>query len=128
MLGSAGRDARRDFQRVTQHSEDESLITPEHHMRHILLATTGESPQVVTETLYGMHKDGKPWPDAIRIITTTLGDKRAREGLLEQGQLKRLCDEIGRPMPRFSAADIRIVPNAQGEPVDDARSLAACRT
>ncbi len=92
-------------------------------MRHILLATTGESPQVVTETLYGMHKENQPWPDAIRIITTTLGAKRAREGLLEQGHIKRLCDEIARPLPQFSETDIRIVPDAQGAPVDDARSV-----
>ena len=92
-------------------------------MRHILLATTGESPQVVTETLYAIAHKHDPWPDQIYIITTTLGETRARAGLLEQGHLKRLCDEIGKPLPQFSAEDILVVPNAQGEPVDDARSL-----
>jgi len=92
-------------------------------MRHILLATTGESPQVVTETLYAVAQNHDDWPEQIYLITTTLGETRARTGLLEQGHLKRLCDEIGKPMPQFTADDILVVPNAQGQPVDDARSL-----
>lgn len=91
-------------------------------MKHILLATTGESPQVVTETLHALHDEGQPWPDEIYLITTTLGDTRARSGLLEQGQLARLCDEIGKPMPRFDGEHILLVPDANGQPVDDARS------
>jgi CRISPR-associated protein (TIGR02584 family) len=92
-------------------------------MRHILLATTGESPQVVTETLYAVAQNNDDWPEQIYLITTTLGETRARTGLLEQGHLKRLCDEIGKPIPQFTADDILVVPNAQGQPVDDARSL-----
>jgi CRISPR-associated protein (TIGR02584 family) len=92
-------------------------------MKHILLATTGESPQVVTETLYALHKDGHPWPDEIFLITTSRGEKKAHEGLLEQGHLARLCDEIGKPKPTFDTGHILVVPNANGQPVDDARSL-----
>lgn len=91
--------------------------------KNILLATTGESPQVVTETLYALHDEGQPWPDEIFLITTTLGEARALVGLLEQGHLARLCDEIGKPMPGFDADHILVVPDANGQPVDDARSL-----
>lgn len=91
--------------------------------KNILLATTGESPQVITETLYALHHESQQWPDEIFLITTTLGETRARVGLLEQSHLARLCDEIGKPVPEFDARHILVVPDANGQPVDDARSL-----
>lgn len=91
--------------------------------RHILLATTGESPQVVTETLYAIHEQGLPWPDELRLITTTVGKARAAKGLLEDGHLQRLCAEIDKPLPAFDRAHIEVVPDADGNEVDDARSL-----
>ena len=92
-------------------------------MPHILLATTGESPQVVTETLYAIHTEGLEWPDEIFLITTTLGRARAEAGLIEAGHLERLCAEIGRKKPSFDRKHIEVVPNARGQEVDDARSL-----
>ncbi len=91
--------------------------------RHILLATTGESPQVVTETLFAIHQERLNWPDEIRLITTSVGKGRAQKGLLDEGHLQRLCDELGRPIPEFDAAHILVVPGADGRDVDDARSL-----
>jgi CRISPR-associated protein (TIGR02584 family) len=91
--------------------------------KHILLATTGESPQVVTETLYAIHKEGLTWPDEIRLVTTTVGKARAEKGLLDEGHLARLCDEIARPQPAFDTGHIEVVPGAKGQDVDDARSL-----
>lgn len=93
-------------------------------MNHVLLATTGESPQVVTETLFALHAEGRQWPDEIFLITTTLGRERACQGLLDGGHLDRLCDEIGRPRPAFDPDHIRVIPDAHGTPVDDARSVA----
>jgi len=93
-------------------------------MRNIMLATSGESPQVITETLYAIHKDPDQyaWPDEIRMITTNMGEKLAQEGLLNEGHLKRLCAEIGRPVPLFGKAQILIIPDTDGNPVDDSRT------
>lgn len=93
-------------------------------MPTLLLAVTGMSPQVITETLYAMHMAGKGWPDGIRLITTTLGAQRAWQGLVENGQLQRLAHELGVPPLPFAQGDILVVPNAAGEPVVDARSEA----
>lgn len=90
---------------------------------HILLATTGASPQIVTETLYAIHHEGRRWPDEIQLITTSFGKTKAEKGLLKDGHLERLCGEIGRKMPTFTAAHIKVVPDANGEDVEDARSL-----
>ena len=95
----------------------------ENKIRHILLATTGESPQVVTETLYAIHQEGLRWPDEIRLITTTIGKARAQKGLLDEGHLASLCEEIGRPHPIFGSAHIEVVPGSNGQDVDDARSI-----
>lgn len=92
-------------------------------MKHVLLATTGESPQVVTETLFALHQEHQPWPDALYLITTSRGQSKAREGLLERGHLARLCDELGVKQPLFDNSHILVVPDANGVPVDDARSL-----
>jgi CRISPR-associated protein (TIGR02584 family) len=91
---------------------------------HTLLATTGASPQVVTETLYALHYDNGQWPDEIFLITTSFGKSKAVAGLIEEGHLQRLCTQLQRPQPAFSAEHILVVPGADGAPVDDARSLA----
>ena len=88
-----------------------------------LLAITGLSPQVITESLFGILDAGLEWPQHIKIITTKLGSQKAYEGLIEQRQLEKLCHEYEVPQPSFSVDDILIVPNADGDPVDDARSL-----
>lgn len=92
--------------------------------RRILLSTAGGTAQVITETLYAINKDGLPWPDEIRVITTTTGAEKVRKGLLIDGHLGRLCEELGRNRPAFDDTKILIIPDANGQPVDDARSLA----
>lgn len=90
--------------------------------KHTLLATTGASPQVVTETLYAIHHENLQWPDDIYLITTSFGKEEAVKGLLEDGHLQRLCNELNRPMPAFDASHVLVTPGADGTEVEDARS------
>lgn len=92
--------------------------------QHTLLATTGASPQVVTETLYAIHQANQRWPDDIYLITTSFGKKEAIKGLINGGHLQRLCHELKRPMPAFDDTHVLVAPGADGNEVDDARSLA----
>ena len=92
--------------------------------KHTLLATTGASPQVVTETLYAIHHENQQWPDDIYLITTSFGKTKAVEGLIEDGHLQRLCEELNRPIPKFDATHVLVTPGANGTEVEDARSLA----
>ncbi|RVT47837.1 TIGR02584 family CRISPR-associated protein [Rheinheimera sediminis] len=89
----------------------------------LLLAVTGLSPQVVTETLYAIAQQQLEWPDRILILTTKRGKQEARLGLLVSGQLAALCQEVQRPMPVFDEQDILVIPDAAGNAVDDARTL-----
>lgn len=92
--------------------------------KHTLIATIGTSPQVVTETLYAIHQNNEQWPDEIFLITTTVGKGKAVKGLLDDGHLQRLCQQLQRPQPAFDAAHVLVVPGADGSEVEDARSLA----
>lgn len=92
--------------------------------KHTLLATIGTSPQIVTETLYAIHRENYQWPDDIYLITTKKGEPKAVEGLLEEGHLQRLCIELNRPMPKFDANHVLVTPGADKPEVEDARSLA----
>jgi CRISPR-associated protein (TIGR02584 family) len=96
--------------------------------KNILLAITGLSPQVVTETLYGIKQAGMEWPDEIQIITTKRGKEQARLGLLEphdgnKPMLEQLCVDYGMQLPVLTTDTIFVVPDAQGEDVDDARTF-----
>jgi CRISPR-associated protein (TIGR02584 family) len=72
-----------------------------HHpkRRRILLAATGLSPQVLTETLYALCIDSQPaWiPDEIHLITSREGAERARLALLDpaDGQFHAFCKDFG---------------------------------
>lgn len=95
-----------------------------HTERTLLLAVTGMSPAVVTETLYGIDRNGDAWPKEIKVITTSKGKDKIAKGLIEDQQLEKLCQELGKPMIPFSDEQILVVPNADGQPVEDARNLA----
>ena len=100
------------------------MQTATKNFTHTLLATTGASPQVVTETLYAIHQSNAQWPDAVFLITTSFGKEKAVQGLLQEGHLQRLCQQLQRPMPAFDEAHVLVAPGADGNAVEDARSVA----
>lgn len=76
--------------------------------RKILLAVTGISPQIVTETLYALGCEAKENPDAfipteVHLITTQTGKTIAVENLLEKGQFQALLKAIPSWASPFSA-------------------------
>lgn len=89
----------------------------------LLLAVTGATPQVVTETLYAIHKQGLEWPDAIEIITTSVGKEQALLNLQTDGKLRALCEEYQVALPHFDENSIKVIPDANGNEVADARTL-----
>ena len=65
-------------------------------MKNILLAVTGLSPQVITETLFALHQNNQR-VDEIHIITTREGKECIYAELLAggTGQFFRYLDEYG---------------------------------
>ncbi|WP_457676794.1 CRISPR-associated ring nuclease Csm6 [Thiolapillus sp.] len=95
--------------------------------RRILLAVTGLSPQVVTETVYALAKGNRdaPWiPDEIQLITTEEGANRARLSLLSDkpAWFRRLIEDYALPPILFDESCIHIVPDAAGLPLQDIRT------
>jgi hypothetical protein len=80
------------------------LRTPEAYPRRVLLAVTGLTPQVVTETLYGLAvaRDRAFVPTEILLITTLKGEVNARLSLLSEdpGWFHRGGERIGKLPPR----------------------------
>ncbi len=99
---------------------------PETYPRRILLAVTGLSPQVVTETLYALIQIRRPpfVPTEIHLITTVQGAEHARLNLLSQdpGWFHRLRRDYNLPQIDFNAASIRTICDAEGRPAEDIRT------
>ncbi|MFI3157762.1 MAG: CRISPR-associated ring nuclease Csm6 [Methylococcaceae bacterium] len=92
--------------------------------KSILLAVTGLSPQVVTETLYAIHQQGQALPEQIHILTTAEGYQRARLTLINDGWLARFYNDYHQPKPDFSERHIHILQHSNGELLADIRTQA----
>ena len=100
------------------------------HPRRILLAVTGLSPQIVTETLYALGasttNDQAPFiPTEVHLVTTAQGAKIARTALLhpDGGQFHALLrdfPQLGHPV--FDDTHIHTIHDAAGQPLADIRS------
>ncbi len=99
--------------------------------QRILLAVTGLSPQVVTETLYALAVGvERPWvPTEIHLITTREGATRARLSLFSEhpGWLPRLLSDYDLPPVRFGNDEIHVLAGPDGQPLDDIRTHADSR-
>ncbi len=103
-------------------------MNPHAFPRRVLLAVTGLSPQVVTETLYALAVQREPAfvPTEIRLITTSEGAQRARLALLsdDPGWFHRLRSDYRLPSIAFDEGSIQVLANGSGQPLDDIRSPA----
>lgn len=90
----------------------------------ILLAITGLTPQVVTETLYALHDQGEQLPASVHILTTAEGYQRARLTLINDGWLARFCRDYHLQQPQFSESSIHVLQQVNGESLIDIRTQA----
>ncbi len=105
------------------------MKAPHEHPRRILLAVTGLSPQIVTETLYALAHAAEPFlPTEIHLVTTSDGARLAKAALLhpDGGQFHALLADypiLGRPV--FTEANIHLIAgpaNVGGAPLSDIRT------
>lgn len=89
----------------------------------LLLAVSGMTPQIVTETLYGIHQEGQPLPERIVLVTSASGRQMARTLAGPDGQIARLCRDYGLPVIPFETSDIRVITGADGNPLPDIRTV-----
>jgi CRISPR-associated protein (TIGR02584 family) len=80
---------------------EHTMKSPHHYPKRILLAVSGMSPQILTETLYAIAVAEKvtPFvPTEVHLITTQEGARRAKLELLhaETGKFRQLCQDYER--------------------------------
>ena len=96
------------------------------YKRRILLAVTGLTPQIVTETLYALAVAQKPaWiPTEVHLITTREGEERARLTLLhaKDGWFHRLRADCKLPEIVFNSDCIHVLEDMDGTPLADIRT------
>lgn len=95
--------------------------------RRILLAVTGLTPQVVTETLYALMREGHDaLPHEVHLLTTAEGAERARLALLsdQPGWFQRLLLDYGLAPIAFGPDHIHVLCDAEGQPMTDIRNAS----
>lgn len=104
-------------------------MMPHDYPARVLVAVTGLSPQIVTETLYALAVDPDPpqplfTPTQIRLVTTEEGARRAKCELLDRdhGRFHRLRSDHRLPDIEFGAEHIVVVEDRTGRPLGDIRS------
>lgn len=98
------------------------------YRRRILLAVTGLSPQVVTETLFALCVERQPpfIPTEIQLLTTAEGAERASLSLLssDPGWFARFRADYRLPSITFGTAQIHVLKGDDGDALEDIRTLA----
>ncbi|MDD5272718.1 MAG: CRISPR-associated ring nuclease Csm6 [Methylovulum sp.] len=97
---------------------------PNQYPKRILLAVSGMSPQIVTETLYALAITQQEQPTEIHLISTNTGKQKAVEQLLhpENGKFHQLCRDYRLEGIRFSADSIYVIPDKCGALLDDIKT------
>jgi CRISPR-associated protein (TIGR02584 family) len=102
--------------------------SPEAYPRRVLLAVTGLSPQIVTETVYALALRRRPAfiPTEICLITTFKGGENARLSLLSEdpGWFHRLRRDFSLPEILFDESCIHVITGQDGNPLEDIASEA----
>lgn len=103
-------------------------MKPSHHyQKRILLAVSGMSPQIVTETLFRLatREEDQFIPTDIFLITTANGKKQAEQQLLhpDTGKFHQLCNDYSLSGIRFPVDNILVINDATGE-LDDIKTPA----
>lgn len=102
-------------------------LRPASYPRRLLVAVAGLTPQVVTESVYALATQPEPFiPTEVHLITTQPGADRAQRLLLNRdpGYFRQLCAELDLPAIQFSTAQIHLMRDAEGQPLQDIRSPA----
>ncbi len=100
-------------------------MQPHEYSRRILLCVSGNSPQIITETLYALAVEpgDRPSfvPTEIRVLTTSRGAEQTRLSLLaaDRAKLRELCQDYGLTGIHFDEQCIEVFKRTDGSPLED---------
>lgn len=91
--------------------------------KKILVAVTGMSPQIITETLFALYRQKNWIPDELWVLTTSVGKRQIVDNLLgKHGFFHRLCEEYALPAIRFNEDTIQVIADKSNVPLVDIRT------
>lgn len=90
-------------------------------VKNILVAVTGASPQVITETIYALYKQGRILPEEVFVITTANSKISLERGLFEEQHWQSLIDDYGLPEIKFGQDNIWVIEDENGRKLRDAK-------
>ena len=94
--------------------------------REILIFVTGTTPQIVTETLYGLTQECQPpvIPNEIHIITTSNGKEKIEAELLGRGRLTAFSKEFSLSSIPLNRESIHVISDEGGNSLEDIREVS----
>lgn len=96
----------------------------QHPVKHVLVVVSGMTPQIITETLYGIYMQNKAKvPTEIHVLTTELGAEKLRNSLMgPDNKLEQFCKDYSLPLIPFTEDQIHIPLDPQGLKITDVRT------
>lgn len=93
-------------------------------MKNVLLVVTGKTPQIITETVYGLAVTAdEPWvPDEVYVISTKEGLTQIRATLLEDRVFNSLCEDYQLSDIHFDESCLHSIKDADGNELDDLKT------
>jgi CRISPR-associated protein (TIGR02584 family) len=103
------------------------LKQPHQFEKRILLAVSGMSPQILTETLYAIavtEKETPFIPTEVHLISTSEGARRAMLELLhpETGKFHQLCADYDLTGIEFKEQNVYAIKDKNGNPLNDIKT------
>ncbi|MGC9197119.1 MAG: CRISPR-associated ring nuclease Csm6 [Syntrophobacteraceae bacterium] len=94
-------------------------------LRNVLVAVSGQTPAIITETLWALERQFATRVDEIRIITTSRGRDIISNRLLgANGEFSRFCADYEIPPGRiaFSEKSVYVLNDSRGSSLEDIRT------
>ena len=94
--------------------------------QEILIFVAGTTPQIITETLYGLTQgvESPIFPDEIHTITTSGGKEKVEEELFRKGRLSAFSKEYNLPAIPLGAESIHVIDDEKGRFLEDIREVS----
>lgn len=107
-----------------EQNPQQNNVQNQEQKQHVLLAVSGMTPQIITETLYGIYRqDPTKLPQRIEVITTQDGRERLINNLLgKNSPLQQLIADYQLPNITFRPEDIKVPCGDDGKPLYDVKS------
>ncbi|MBB3106124.1 CRISPR-associated protein (TIGR02584 family) [Psychrobacter luti] len=92
--------------------------------RNILFLVTGATPQIITETVYGLSvAQEETWiPDEIYILSTQFGIDQVKSSLFKKGIFQQFLDEYNLPKIKFHEDSLFFITDNDGRKLDDLKT------